>query len=477
MSEETNKTVQKTCFVVMGFGKKTDFESGRVLDLDKSYKNMIKPSVEAAGLKCIRADEIVHSGLIDAPMYEQLLNADVVVADLSTSNKNAYYELGVRHALRPFTTVIISEDGINTFPFDINHVAVRKYHHMGDGIDFEEVMRFRDQLTTAIKEITGKDPQDNDSPVYTFINGLTPPQLAVVKEKVQEIINATNESPDAFPEVKINHKEVNETKETHSMLMQQVDDAQRKGEWLVAKTLLSAMRQMRFDEIKKQQETALIKLIEPKEDPYILQRLALITYKSKFPNEQEALEEAHYLLKLLDPGTSNDTETLGLWGAVHKRLNELTKESRYLDEAVRAYERGFFLRNDYYNGINFAFLLNVRASQETTTRAESITDFMTAQRIRNEVLGICEKWLVHNPTPNASEVPANAVTEYLKSWYWVKATMGEAYIGIGEGEKGNKELEEAYAKAPETWMKGTTEEQLAKLKPLLDNSPLRFIQE
>src|SRR5260221_14742624 len=51
-----------TCFVVMGFAKKTDFESGRTYDLDKSYQNMIKPAVEAAGLACVRADEIVHSG-------------------------------------------------------------------------------------------------------------------------------------------------------------------------------------------------------------------------------------------------------------------------------------------------------------------------------------------------------------------------------------------------------------------------------
>jgi hypothetical protein len=42
-----------TCFVVMGFGKKTDFETGNSFDLDKSYKNMIKPAVIAAGLKCI----------------------------------------------------------------------------------------------------------------------------------------------------------------------------------------------------------------------------------------------------------------------------------------------------------------------------------------------------------------------------------------------------------------------------------------
>jgi hypothetical protein len=39
----------KTCFVVMGFGKKTDFETGRTLDLDKSYLNIIKPTVENRG--------------------------------------------------------------------------------------------------------------------------------------------------------------------------------------------------------------------------------------------------------------------------------------------------------------------------------------------------------------------------------------------------------------------------------------------
>ena len=95
MPSEPSPPQQPTCFVVMGFGKKTDFETGRVLDLDASYQELIKPAVEAADLKCIRADEIEHSSLIDDPMYEQLLKADVVVADLSTSNRNAIYELGV----------------------------------------------------------------------------------------------------------------------------------------------------------------------------------------------------------------------------------------------------------------------------------------------------------------------------------------------------------------------------------------------
>jgi tetratricopeptide (TPR) repeat protein len=477
MNGEENKDSQKTCFVVMGFGKKTDFETGRVLDLDKSYRNMIKPAVEAAGLKCIRADEIVHSGLIDAPMYEQLLNADVVVADLSTSNKNAFYELGVRHALRPFTTVVICEDGIKTFPFDISHVAVRQYHHLGEDIGFEEVMRFREQLTKAVKEIMSKDPRDKDSPVYTFLNGLTPPEIAAVQAKVQEAVAFSFRNIEDAQTKGIEEKSLPQDQtETHSILMQQVDQAQKDGDWLKAKTLLTVIRQMKLDELKKQQETATIKLTETQEDPYILQRLALITYKSKQPGEQEALIEARNLLNLLNPSISNDTETLGLWGAVHKRLYDITKERKYLDDAIRAYERGFFIRNDYYNGINFAFLLNVRASQEKN-REESIADFVEARRVRKEVLEICKEWLVDNPMPNTTGIPANALSNYLKSWYWVKATIGEAYFGMGEDDKAQTELQEAYAKAPEGWMKGSTEEQLNKLKPMLANSPLKFIRE
>src|SRR5262249_39619338 len=99
---------KKRCFVLMGFGVKVDYKTNRSLDLDKTYK-IIRAAVETGGLSCIGADDIVHSGVIDTPMYENLLNADVAIADLSTSNENALYELGVRHALRPFTTIVIAE--------------------------------------------------------------------------------------------------------------------------------------------------------------------------------------------------------------------------------------------------------------------------------------------------------------------------------------------------------------------------------
>jgi hypothetical protein len=163
-----------TCFVVMGFGKKTDFAQNKTFDLDKSYNYIIKPAVEAAGYTCQRADEIPHSGNINAPMYEQLFEADLVIADLSTANLNAFFELGVRYALKPRTTIVISEKGFK-IPFDMGQVLIRPYEHLGEGIDFGEVERMRKDLTKACKEIDAANRVD--SPVYTFLTHLLPPEL------------------------------------------------------------------------------------------------------------------------------------------------------------------------------------------------------------------------------------------------------------------------------------------------------------
>ena len=453
-----------TCFVVMGFGKKTDFETGRVLDLDQSYINLIKPAVEAAGLKCIRADEIVHSGLIDVPMYEQLLKADVVVADISTSNRNAVYELGVRHALRPYTTVIIAEEQMMKSPFfDLNHIVIRQYRHLGEDIGVSEMKRFTSDLTRAIKEIMACEPKLRwDSPVYKFIDRLTPPSVPEVVKQAAAAI------PEASPSPAASSRSASVGAPAHSELMERVEEAQKKGDWLKAKMLLEEIREMRRTGTV---ETSAGQQVENPEDPDVLQRLALATYKSKYPTPEEALKAARDLLKLLEPQTTNDTETLGLWGSVHKRLWELTKESSYLDEAVRAYERGFYLRNDYYNGINYAYLLNERAAHPVGF-AEAVADFVQARRVRKEVVSICNEWLESNPRT----APLPPGSKFPEKRYWVLATLAEAQIGLEDEALGQQRLEEAFAAAPEPWMKETTQEQVTKLKALLGASPLKKLQ-
>ena len=435
----------------MGFGKKTDFESGRTLDLDKTYRNIIKPAAEAAGLKCVRADEIVHSGLIDLPMYEQLLTADIVIADLSTSNKNAFYELGVRHALRPHTTIVIAEDGIKAFPFDVNHVIVRQYHHLGEDIGYSEVIRFRDELTKAINEILDAEPRKTDSPIYTILPGLTPPLHADRSRGTGDELRSKHIDPPAILLEIAPPAPASASPATYNTLMQQVDDAEERGDFVTATTLLGQIRDMlRAADTKRP------------EDPSLIQRHAFVTYKSEHPSPLESYSKAADILKVLNPETSNDTETLGLWGAIQKRFWNETGDPSYLGQALRAYSRGFYLRNDYYNGINYAYLLNVRAAN-ATTRAEAIADFVAAQRIRKEVLPICARLLEHEPLSDEKR-------------YWVTVTMAEAYLGLDDEENCSRKLEEANAFSPPDWMKTTTERRLATLRSLLDKSPLKSLQ-
>jgi hypothetical protein len=410
----------------MGFGKKTDYPTGRVLDLDKSYNYIIKPAAEAAGYECVRADEIQHAGNINVPMYQQLLNADVVIADVSTYNPNAFYELGVRHALKPFTTITIAEDKL-VFPFDIGQIAIRKYHHLGEGIDFGEVERMRDELKKAIQLIGGQTACD--SPVYTFLQGLHPPALA--RLEAERAVASVGDQAESL------------SQPTIRTLIDKADEAFDKSDFITAKSFLSVVRTLKPT------------------DSYISQRLALATYKSKLPSPEAALKEAADILDTLAPGTSTDTETLGLYGAVYKRLWDLTTMKPHLDKAIWAHEKGFYVKNDYYNGINLAFLLNVRAALNTQEPAEAIADFVVAQRTRRRVLTLCQALIDSTPSPKGADL------------YWIKATMAEALFGLGEEAKAQEILDKAKTQPDvASWMIQSTEEQLAKLKSLLVKSPL-----
>lgn len=418
---------KKKCFVVMGFGTKTDFQQQKPYDLDKSYRIIIKKAVEEAGLECIRADDIVHSGIIDLPMYEMLLGADLVVADLSTSNANAIYELGVRHALRPHTTIVIAEKNFK-FPFDIGHLLVRPYTHLGEGIDAEDAEVAREMIKKAIKELLGANK--SDSPVYTFLPTLCEPILKKAMEAAAEPNQAAAAADD----------------QTASLLMKMFRDARAASKWGDAK--------------------AALELLSTKlpGDPFVTQQLALATYKGKQPDAKAALAKAKEILTALHPETTNDPETLGIWGAIHKRMWELDGDLKDLDEAVRAYGKGFNLKDDYYNGINYAFMLNVRASV-TKEKADAIADFVWARRVRQRVIELVEQRL-------AAPVKDDHGNEDREQLFWLRATLIEALNGTGQSGRADEEKAKAIAAAPESWMAETLQEQLDKLGKLLATPPM-----
>ena len=166
MSLKDDYDNKRTCFVIMGYGIKTDPNSGKQFDLNKTFSNIIEPVVKKIGYRCIRCDKLNNSGLIDKPMYDFILNSELVIADITTLNANAMYELGIRHALKPSTTVIIAEKNTN-FPFDINHTAIFTYEHLGADIGASEAKRCVKELSKHIKNIL--ENENIDSPFYSYL--------------------------------------------------------------------------------------------------------------------------------------------------------------------------------------------------------------------------------------------------------------------------------------------------------------------
>lgn len=312
------------CFVIMGFGKKTDFLSGKTYDLDQTYKNIIKPSVINSGYECVRADEIRDSGLIDKSMYVLLMQSDLVIADITTYNPNAIYELGIRHAVRPFSTIILKEkDG--KIPFDLDHTRMFAYTHLGEDIGVDESERCQKELTKLIGAVSVS--KEVDSPLYGYITNVTPPTLPT--EEYFSIIDSLAE--------------------------------QEKHIFAVVEKAKNLKAESKFGEAVKYWEKA-SKMIES--EPYFVQQHALCLYKSA-QDSLSVLTDALTIIKgLNEDDSSNDPETLGITGAIYKQSWIISDDKGMLNKAIESYGKCFKIREDYYTGENYALCLDIKSHVE-----------------------------------------------------------------------------------------------------------------
>src|SRR5918995_6846848 len=147
------------CFVLMPFGKKPD-GTGRTVDFDAVYEEVIASAIEAAGMQPLRADEEMGGGMIHKQMFERLILCEYAVADLTTANANVFYELGIRHAARPWSTVLLFAEQ-SRLPFDVAPLRALPYRLScgGSPADIENTRAVvEDRLREARKAIT-------DSPI------------------------------------------------------------------------------------------------------------------------------------------------------------------------------------------------------------------------------------------------------------------------------------------------------------------------
>jgi hypothetical protein len=169
------------CFVLMPFGKKPD-ATGRTVDFDAVYRDLIAPAVEKGGLEVLRADEEMTGGIIHKPMFERLVLCEYAVADLTTANANVFYELGVRHAARPWSTVLLFAEG-GRLPFDVAPLRAIPYRLSPEG-KVKDLPTARAALVkrVAAARKAASDVPLKDSPLYELLDGY--PDIAHTKTDV-----------------------------------------------------------------------------------------------------------------------------------------------------------------------------------------------------------------------------------------------------------------------------------------------------
>jgi hypothetical protein len=92
---------------------------------DSVFRDLIKPSVEDAGLHCIRGDTVLRIGDLTRNVWSALLRAGVVIVDVSALNANVFYELGLAHAIGKDTFIL--KQAASKVPTDIGAAHYHEY--------------------------------------------------------------------------------------------------------------------------------------------------------------------------------------------------------------------------------------------------------------------------------------------------------------------------------------------------------------
>ncbi len=174
LSGAIHPEVRPHAFVIMPFGRKKGAD-GSLYDFNAIYTQLIKPSLEMAGFEPFRADEETSSGDILTDMFQELLLADLCVADMSIDNANVFYELGIRHAFRKRGIVHI-QAGRAYMPFDVFNVRTIPYHITPEGVpDPAFLEKDKAAISRVMRDTWASDIDTVHSPIFNLLDGLKEP--------------------------------------------------------------------------------------------------------------------------------------------------------------------------------------------------------------------------------------------------------------------------------------------------------------
>ncbi len=411
------------CFVLMPFGRKPAVE-GRLVDFDAVYDQLIQPAIVAAGLEPLRADEEMTDGIIHKPMYERLILCEYAIADLTTANANVFYELGLRHAIRPASTVLLFAQGLGQLPFDVAPLRAVPYQLGTDGkpsASHTDLKLLTTKLHDARKMMT-------DSPVFQLVEGF--PEIKRLKTDVfrdrvqysaglrQKLTQARREGIDAVRAVE--------------QELGAVHDAEA---GVVIDLFLSYRAVKGWGDM--------IALVQKMSSPLAATVLVQEQLGLALNRAGRGIEAERVLLDLL-ANRGPSSETYGILGRVYKdrwdaalKLGEKSLARGLMDKAIEAYLKGFEADwRDAYPGVNAVTLMEIKDPPDPRrARLIPIVSYAVERRI-------------------ASGKPD----------YWDHATLLELAVLANEQQKAEAALADALAAVREAWEPETTARNLRLIR-------------
>ncbi|MCE4045576.1 DUF4071 domain-containing protein [Lysinibacillus fusiformis] len=418
--------VKPLVFVAMPFGKKKDPSGQKEIDFDELYKKAIEPAVKASGFDVIRADEEQMGGFIHLPMYERLLAAEYIIADLTFANANVYYELGIRHAAKPKTTIMIFAENTSLL-FDVRPLRALSY-----SLDANREIS-NENAQKLIKDIQAKlsDSSDKsfiDSPIFQMIPNLEGFKLS--DEQLQSFKDRTKKIENIKQEINIAKKQRG-GKEKLWGIQESISPINTANTDLLIELVIA------YRDIKAWDQ--MIELVEQmsqelKENKLICEQLALALNRRK---KEGDVQRAEQILIDTIANYGNNAETSGILGRVYKdyydeylRNGDNIYANRYLDKAIDTYKTGFQVDpREYYPGINAAMLLFMKDDDDSKRELKGIIEVIKFILNRNddrnkdywEVATLLQIYSMLGEWDNASKYKSLLISKV--DFYWIIETI------------------------------------------------------
>jgi hypothetical protein len=438
------------CFVLMPFGKKPD-AMGNAVEFDRIYQEVILPAIEEAGLEPLRADEEMTGGIIHKPMFERLILCEYAVADLSTANANVFYELGLRHAVRPWSTVLIFAEG-GRLPFDVALLRALPYKLASDGGPADSAtdsQALKQRLMAAREGAVDNEKPVIDSPLYQLVENY--PAVDHTKTDVfRELVHYSAEVKKRLSKAR---KEGTESVRAIEKDLGNLKDVE-------AAVLIDLF--LSYRAVKSWAD--MISLVGKMPRP--LAATVMVQEQLAFAlNRAGQSEEAEKVLLGLLSNRGPSSETLGILGRVYKDRWESAQAAgnrfeanALLDKAIDAYLRGFEADwRDAYPGINAVTLMELREPPDP--RREKILPVVAYAVEQRVAKGQPDYWdhatllelaVLAKDETRAMKHTGDALTAVRESWEPETTLRNLRLITTARGKRNEsiawtKEIEEALA--------------------------------